>query len=79
MKPQQFCFQSHECDGYRAKVTIEWELPEDVEFALLPPQRRADTEEIADAIASFAFPRVRNMVMAMRGYSSSTQPPQPKG
>lgn len=73
MKPEEhIMWQSSECGGYRAKVTIEWSLPDDVSFDMLPGNRKEVAEEIASSILSFSGPRMRNLVAAMRGYSSLT-------
>lgn len=58
-------FQSSEIDGYRAKVTIEWELPSDVDPAGLRGWERAD--DLADMVLAYAGPRMRDIVRLMRG------------
>jgi hypothetical protein len=60
--------QSHECAGFRAKVTIEWSTPEEIDLDLLPAWRSEMTEDIADSILAFSGPKMRDMVQAMRGY-----------
>jgi hypothetical protein len=57
-------YQSHECEGYRAKITIEWEFPHEIE----PAWRSLEAEEIADAILRYSGPKMRDMVQVMRGY-----------
>jgi hypothetical protein len=47
-------YQSHECDGFRAKVTIEWSMPRNVDADRLPAQRTLDAEDIADSILAFS-------------------------
>ena len=60
---EQTYFQSHACEGYRAKVTIEWETPESVPLA----ERTMVAETIASDILVFSANRLRQMVQAMRG------------
>jgi hypothetical protein len=62
-------FQSHECAGYRAKVTIEWSMPKDVDADLLPAWRTSTAEDIADSVLAFSGRKMRDMVQAMRGYT----------
>lgn len=64
-EPKTF-YQSHECDGYRAKVTIEWSFPRDTE----PSWRSLEAEDIADAIMAHSGPKMRDMVQVMRGYKT---------
>lgn len=66
MKQPKTFYQSHECDGYRAKVTIEWSFPSDIE----PSWRSLEAEDIADSILSFSGKKMRDMVQAMRGYKT---------
>lgn len=66
-------YQSHQCEGYHAKVTIEWTTPKDVEGDLLPPWRMQTAEDLADLILQFSGPKMRDMVQAMRGF---TTPPR---
>lgn len=61
-------YQSHECEGFRAKVTIEWDIPKKIDETAIP-NRIAVAEDIADAILAFSGKRMRDMVQAMRGYS----------
>lgn len=57
-------FQMHQCNGYRAKVTVEWSAPDNIE---LMPERAANAEEIAaDVIATLA-PKPLAIVQAMLG------------
>src|SRR6185312_12212956 len=71
MSNKQF-YQSHECDGFRARVTIEWSIPERVDETTIR-HRIQDAEDIAEQILGFAAHRVRNMVQAMRGITSEVQ------
>lgn len=64
-------YQSHQCEGYHAKVTIEWSTPKDVEADLLPASRMQNAEAIAESTLTFSGPRMRDMVRAMRGYAPS--------
>ncbi len=61
-------YQSHVCEGFRAKLTIEWDIPPKCEETVIA-HRIAAAEDIADAILAFAGPRMIHMVQAMRGYS----------
>lgn len=54
-------YQYHECAGYRAKVTIEWEIPDNSNKDYLNL-----AENIADEILSFAAPKTKDMVNKMR-------------
>lgn len=66
-------YQSHECAGFRAKITIEWDIPPKSEEIYIM-DRLAAAEDIADAILAFSGKRMRDMVQVMRGYSiPSTQ------
>jgi hypothetical protein len=65
-------YQSHECQGFRAKVTIEWSMPETVDADLLPAWRTEAAEDIADSILAFSGRKMRDMVQAMRGYSAQS-------
>jgi hypothetical protein len=58
-------YQSCDIDGYRAKVTIEWEMPADIDPAGLPGWERAET--LADMVLAYAGPRMRDVVRLMRG------------
>ncbi len=61
-------YQSHECEGFRAKITIEWDIPPKVEETAIA-RRIAVAEDIADAILAFSGKRMRDMVQIMRGMS----------
>lgn len=61
-------YQSHACAGFRAKVTIEWDIPAKAEEVDLKG-RIALAEDIADQILAFSGKRMRDMVQVMRGYS----------
>lgn len=61
-------FQSHDCGGYRATVTIEWFPPDDVEECSLG-SRGDKAEELAESVLSFSAPKVREIVQAMRGFT----------
>lgn len=63
-------WQSHDCNGYRAKVTIEWEWP-DGEVASQGWLNRA--EEIAEEAFSKSGPSVRLIVLAMQGRDSTQE------
>jgi hypothetical protein len=60
-------YQSHECEGYRAKILIEWSTPDNILLEILPPWRMREAEEIADSIMGFAGPKIRDIVQRMRG------------
>lgn len=60
-------WQSHNCNGYRAEITIEWSVPEGVE---LLPERAAAAEEIADESLSVLARRPFELVQAMQGRHS---------
>lgn len=64
-------YQSHECAGFRAKVTIEWDIPATAEEVYIK-DRIAAAEDIADAILAFSGKRMRDMVQIMRGYAISS-------
>jgi hypothetical protein len=63
-------FQSHQCSGFHAKVTIEWSFPKDIDADMLPADRISSAEEIADSILELSGPMMRAMVQAMRGYTA---------
>lgn len=63
-------YQSHECEGFRAKITIEWDIPKKVDETAIPG-RIAAAEDIADSILAFSGKKMRDMVQSMRGYSLS--------
>jgi hypothetical protein len=54
-------YQKAECDGYWAKITVEWHSPVEDTF------RMEQAEKIADDIVKFAGPQMRDMVNKMRG------------
>jgi len=66
-------YQSHECEGFRAKVTIEWSMPTDVDPDHLPAWRAQTAEDIADSVLAFSGRRMRQMVQAMRGHTISSR------
>ncbi len=66
--PTRTFYQSHECAGFRAKVTVEWSFPKDIDADLLPAARISNAESIADSILVLSGPKMRSMVQAMRGY-----------
>jgi hypothetical protein len=68
-------YQSHQCEGFRAKVVIEWSEPSDDDLEFQPAWRAADAEEIADEILAFSGPRMRDMVQAMRGFKPRDSTP----
>jgi hypothetical protein len=59
---------THSCEGFSAKVTIEWDIPKKVDETVIR-NRIANAEDIADSIMGFAGRRVRDMVQVMRGYT----------
>ena len=59
-------YQSYFCDGYTAKVTIEWSYPLNLSEN---SQALKDAEEIADKIMSYSAPLIRPLVQKMRGYT----------
>lgn len=65
-------YQSHECEGFRAKVTIEWDIPKKIDETAIPG-RIAIAEDIADEVLAFSGKRIRDMVQAMRGYPVTSQ------
>lgn len=62
-------WQSHECGGYRAKITIEWSVPNRVDPEQLPAWRMLTAEEIASKALAFGAPLLPDIVQAMRGYT----------
>ena len=60
-KMKNLYYQSHECQGYRARVTIEWEIPDDH-----PKERLILAEPVADEILNYAGPRMKEIVAKMR-------------
>jgi hypothetical protein len=61
-------FQSHSCEGFSARVTIEWDIPPTSDETVIAA-RIAAAEDIADQILAAAGGKVRDMVQTMRGYS----------
>lgn len=60
---RSFC-QSHDCEGFRAKVTVEWFWPENSE----PPQEWLNrAEEIAEEAFATAGPKTYDISLALRG------------
>lgn len=70
---ERIFYQSHQCEGYHARVTIEWTTPKGVEGDLLPAWRMQSAEAIADAILAFSGPKMRDMVQAMRGFTAPSR------
>jgi hypothetical protein len=70
---ERIFYQSHQCEGYHAKVTIEWSMPKGVDGDLLPVSRTQDAEAIADSILAFSGPKMRDMVQIMRGYTIQSE------
>ena len=62
-------FQSHEQNGYRAKVTIEWSWPDDV--TLVEP-REVNAEFIAGEALEATFMKPMEIVAAMLGKTVRT-------
>jgi len=54
-------YQYHECQGYSARVTIEWEIPDEHEKG-----RLLLAEPTADEILAYAGPRMKEIVAKMR-------------
>lgn len=63
-------YQSHECAGFRAKVTIEWAAPEGIDFDELDRSRVDAAEEIAGEMIAVIGPKTYEIVQTMRGRSS---------
>lgn len=59
-------WQSHDSSGYRARISIEWDTPRNVE---LQPERAAAAEEIADEVMRVLAPKPLEIVSAMMGRS----------
>ena len=57
-------FQSHQQNGYRAKITIEWSCPEDVE---LLPERAGNAKYLAAEALEATFKKPLQIVAAMLG------------
>lgn len=62
-------WQSHDCSGYRAKISIEWETPRGVDE--LAGDRQADAEVIADQALAALARKPLEIVQAMMGRTSS--------
>lgn len=60
-------YQTHDCSGYRCRVSIEWDTPRDVE---LTPERQAAAEEIADVAMAALMRKPLEVVQAMMGRSN---------
>lgn len=75
--PMRTFYQSHECEGFRAKVTIEWSEPSDDDLEFQPAWRAQETEDIADSILSFSGRKMREMVQVMRGFKSKPATAEP--
>lgn len=58
-------FQSHEQNGYRAKVTVEWSWPDNIEE--LAKNREADAEYLAAEALDATFMKPMQIVAAMLG------------
>lgn len=58
-------WQSHDCSGYRARISIEWDTPRDVEE--LAGDRAARAEEIAADVLAALGPKPFEIVQAMMG------------
>lgn len=61
-------YQSHSCEGFRAKVTIEWDIPETSDETVIRHRIEA-AEDIADSILRFSGNKMRDMVQVMRGFT----------
>lgn len=59
-------FQSHEQNGYRARITIEWSAPDDIE---LLPDRAGMVESLAAEALDKTFKAPIEIVAAMLGKS----------
>ncbi len=58
-------YQSYSCDGFNAKITIEWSFPLEKESYIETNLCKA--ERIADIILSDNGQKMREMVQTMRG------------
>lgn len=54
-------YHYHECQGYKAKITVEWEVPNNHD-----KERLILAEDTADDILGYAGPRMKEMVAKMR-------------
>lgn len=70
--PSRTFYQSHECEGFHARVTIEWGIPPRCDEVFIA-DRLAVAEDIADSILGFAGKKMRDMVQTMRGYGLNQQ------
>jgi hypothetical protein len=59
-------YQTHSCEGFSAKVTIEWDIPPTSDEIAIRA-RIAAAEDIADDILKMAGGKMRDMVQTMRG------------
>lgn len=62
-------WQTHDCSGYRAKISIEWETPRGVEE--LAGDRGAQAEEIATEVLAKLAPKPLEIVQAMMGRTAA--------
>lgn len=62
-------YQSHSCEGFSARVTIEWDIPPTSDESVIGA-RIAAAEEIADDILRSSGGKMRDMVQIMRGRSA---------
>lgn len=62
MKKQRF-YQMHECGGYRAMVTIEWQHPDKGYNG----EHVSRAEDLADEAMAEVGPQMRDIVQTMRG------------
>jgi hypothetical protein len=58
-------WQSHDCSGYRARISVVWETPNDVE-SLADPHNVA-AEKIAEDVLAALAPKPLEIVQAMMG------------
>lgn len=63
-------YQSHECGRYRAKVTVEWEFPDDAPE--LTPNWVESGEAVAESALEAVGHKAREIVEALRGRSLKT-------
>lgn len=56
-------YQTHECGGYRAAITIEWSHPD----RGYNGEHVSRAEDVADEIIAEAGPQMREIVQTMRG------------
>ncbi len=55
-------YQMHSCEGYSAKVTVEWQAP-----GTINGEYAHDAEDVADEVFAKIGARARDIVQAMRG------------